>query len=116
MCGPLVGGAYVGYAVATALDVDFVWSSPSAYPVTGAVSDRRVAIVDDAINAGSAVTSTAAGLPDVVAVGALLTLGAAPSMIAGAPVERLATLPSALWPAPTCPLCAAGSPLDAPPS
>jgi hypothetical protein len=74
--------------------------------------------VDDAINAGSAVTSTAAALAGghLVAVGALLTLGAAPTTIAGAPVERLATLPSALWPAPACPLCAAGSPLDAPPS
>lgn len=116
MCGPLIGGAYVGYAVASALDVDFTWSSPPAYRVAGVVSDRRVAIVDDAINAGSAVASTAAALPNVVAVGALLTLGAAPSTIAGAPVERLATLPSALWPAPACALCAAGSPLDAPPS
>jgi orotate phosphoribosyltransferase len=104
----------VAYAVAAALDVDFAWSSPPAYQV--AVPGRRVAIVDDAINAGSAVTATAAGIPGVVAIGALLTLGAAPASIAGAPVERLARLDSALWPAPTCPLCAAGSPLDAPPS
>ena len=64
-----------------------------------AVDHRRVAIVDDAINAGSAVAATAAALPQVVAVGALLTLGAAPATLAGAPVERLATLDSALWPA-----------------
>jgi orotate phosphoribosyltransferase len=94
VCGPLTGGAYVAYAVASALDVDFAWSTPPDYLVTGAVPGRRVAIVDDAINAGSAVASTAASLPAVVAVGALLTLGAAPATIAGAPVERLATLPS----------------------
>jgi orotate phosphoribosyltransferase len=114
VCGPLTGGAYVAYAVAAALDVDFTWSSPPAYRT--AVDGRRVAIVDDAINAGSAVAATARGLPDIVAVGALLTLGAAPATIAGAPVERLVTLPSALWPAPACPLCATGSPLDDPPA
>lgn len=114
MYGPLTGGAYVAYAVAAALDAGFAWSSPPAYRV--AVDHRRVAIVDDAINAGSAVSATARVLPDVVAVGALLTLGAAPATLAGAPVERLATLDSVLWPAPACPLCAAGSPLDAPPS
>lgn len=112
--GPLTGGAYVAHAVADALDVDFAWSSPPAYRI--AVDRRRVAVVDDAINAGSAVTATARALPDVIAVGALLTLGAAPATLAGAPVERLATLDSALWPAPACPLCAAASPLDAPPS
>ncbi|HEY6748433.1 MAG TPA: hypothetical protein VI357_22275 [Mycobacteriales bacterium] len=116
VCGPLIGGAYVALGVAAALNVDFAWSSPPDYPVTGAARGRRVAIVDDAINAGSAVAATAAGLTDVVAVGALLTLGAAPPTIAGAPVERLASLDSALWPASTCPLCAAGSPLADPPS
>ena len=104
----------MAHAVAAALDVDFAWSSPPAYRV--AVDPRRIAIVDDAINAGSAVAATARALPHVVAVGALLTLGAAPATIAGAPVERLASLDSALWPAPACPLCAAGSPPDAPPS
>jgi orotate phosphoribosyltransferase len=104
----------VAWSVAAALDVDFTWSSPPAYGMT--VDHRRVAIVDDSINAGSAVAATAAALPQVVAVGALLTLGAAPATLAGAPVERLATLDSALWPAPGCPLCAEGSPLDAPPS
>jgi orotate phosphoribosyltransferase len=104
----------VAYAVAVALDVDFAWSTPPAYRMPS--DDRRVAIVDDAINAGSAVAATARALSNVVAVGALLALGATPARIAGARVERLATLPSALWPAPACPLCAAGSPLDAPPS
>lgn len=106
----------MAYAVAEALDVDFAWSTPPGYPVTGAVAGRRVAIVDDAINAGSAVAATAAALTGLVAVGALLTLGAAPTSIVGAPVERLARLDSALWPTPTCPLCATGSPLDVPPS
>jgi orotate phosphoribosyltransferase len=117
VCGPLTGGAYVAFAVASALDVAFAWSTPPDYAVTGAVAGR-VAIVDDAVNAGSAVTSTAAALTgaDLVVVGALLTLGGTPAAIAGAPVECLATLDSALWPAASCPRCAAGSPLDTPPS
>ena len=96
--------------------MDFAWSTPPAYRVTGAVAGRRVANVDDAVNAGSAVAATAAALTGVVAIGAFLSLGAAPTSIAGAPVERLTRLDSALWPAPTCPLCATGSPLDVPPS
>ncbi len=78
------------------------------------MTGRRVAIVDDAINAGSAVAAaaeaiTAAG-SRIVAVAALLTLGAAPATIAGIPVRSLTTVPSRLWPAATCPRCAAGAP------
>jgi orotate phosphoribosyltransferase len=116
VCGPLTGGAFAAQLVASALGVGFAWSTPPAYAVTGPTAGRRVAIVDDAINAGSAVLATAAALDGtVVCVGALLTLGAAPASVAGAPVERLATRPSHLWPPDACPLCATGSPLDAPP-
>jgi orotate phosphoribosyltransferase len=116
VCGPLTGGAFAAQLVASALGADFAWSTPPAYQVTGRTAGRRIAIVDDAINAGSAVLATAAALDGpLVCVGALLTLGAAPASVAGAPVERLATLPSHLWPPDACPRCAAGSPLDAPP-
>jgi orotate phosphoribosyltransferase len=123
VCGPLVGGAYAAQLVAESLDTDFSWSNrlSGTYVLAraGTVADRRVAIVDDAINAGSAVGSTAAAIEHaggrLIAVAALLTLGAAPTSVAGAPVERLAALPSTLWPASTCPLCATGSPLTNPP-
>jgi orotate phosphoribosyltransferase len=118
VCGPLTGGAYLAAFVAEALDVQFAWSEGRT--LTGAVTARRVAIVDDAINAGFAVSATAEAVlaagGQVVAVAALLTLGAAPAEIAGVPVQSLATLQSHLWPAATCPRCAAGAPLSAPPA
>ena len=100
-----------------ALDVSFTWTSWPGYalavPVTG-----RVAIVDDAVNAGSAVRATAAALSDatVVVVGALVLLSHSVDLGLGVPVEHLATLPTALWPPADCPLCAAGAPLDNPPA
>jgi len=118
VCGPLTGGAYLAQAVADVLDTDFAWTEGRT--LTGPVTARRVAIVDDAINAGSAVSAAAEAIlaagSQVVAVAALLTLGAAPAGIAGVPVRSLATLPSDLWPAATCPRCAAGAPLSAPPA
>jgi len=118
VCGPPTGGAFVAQLVAESLDVAFAWSTPSV--VTGPVAGRRVAIVDDAINAGSAVRAAASALRSaggtVVAVAALLALGAAPPSLAGVPVQHLVTVPSGLWPAGRCPLCVAGAPLDEPPS
>ena len=118
VCGPLTGGAYLAQAVADALDTGFAWTEGRT--LTGAVTARRVAIVDDAINAGSAVSAAAEALvgagAQIVAVAALLTLGEAPPTLAGVPVQSLATLPSHLWPAATCAACAAGSPLSAPPA
>jgi orotate phosphoribosyltransferase len=118
VCGPLTGGAYLAQAVADTLDTDFAWTEGRT--LTGKVTGRSVAIVDDAINAGSAVSAATEALATaggrVVAVAALLTLGATPPSIAGVPVQSLATIPSHLWPAATCPPCAAGAPLSAPPA
>jgi orotate phosphoribosyltransferase len=118
VCGPLTGGAYLAEFVADALDLQFSWTEGGS--LTGALTGRKVAIVDDAINAGSAVSAAAESVlaadAQVVAVAALLTLGAAPSEIAGVPVRSLVTVPSELWPATTCPRCAAGAPLTAPPA
>ena len=95
MCGPLTGGAYLAQSVADALDADFAWTEGRT--LTGDVTGRRVAIVDDAINAGSAVSAAAEAITAaggrIVAVAALLTLGAAPATIAGIPVQSLATAP-----------------------
>ena len=118
VCGPLTGGAYLAQSVADALDADFAWTEGRT--LTGGVAGRRVAIVDDAINAGSAVSAAAEAITaaggHVVAVAALLTLGAAPATVAGVAVQSLATVPSHLWPAATCPSCAAGAPLSVPPA
>ena len=124
VCGPLVGGAFVAQAVAAELDVAFCYSSlrGGSYRLPTALepvlAGRRVAVVDDAINAGSAVLGTAAAVRALggrlSVIGALLILGS--PLDAGVPVEHLAALPNALWTVADCPLCQAGAPLDRPPS
>jgi orotate phosphoribosyltransferase len=80
---------------------------------------RRAAIVDDAINAGSAVRGTVkalieAGAKPVVA-GALLVLGEAALPFLkenGMGLVQLAQLPNQLWAPADCPLCIGGVQLD----
>jgi orotate phosphoribosyltransferase len=133
VCGPLTGGAFLAQAVAATLGTDFAFAErvasggPVAYRippgVRPALAGRAVAVVDDVINAGSAVRATLADLEEcgasVVAVGALLVLGdAAPRALAARhlPLESLAARPNELWEPADCPLCAAGRPLDAIPT
>ena len=129
VCGPLVGGAFVALTVAQELDVEFCYSSftGTAYEIRSGVAPmlrgQRVAVVDDAVNAGSAVLSTVAALEAagarLAAVGALVALDSAVHKIGastGVPVEHLAALPATLWAVVDCPLCSTGTPLDPPPS
>lgn len=95
ICGPLLGGALIAYAVAARLERELFVAEPTgrdpnakglfsaryAVPdvIRGRLRGRRVAVVDDVVNAGSATRATVADLRDggaeVVAVGALLVLG-----------------------------------------
>jgi orotate phosphoribosyltransferase len=128
VCGPLVGGALLAQTIAVELELEFYYTErfvlpqPEAlYPVAYRLPDtlrqsvqgKNMAIVDDAINAGSAVRATLAELRSYgarpVAIGALLVLGsAAPDFFAGQniPVESIASLASKLWMPAECPLCA----------
>ena len=134
VCGPLVEGSFVALLVAMQLDVQFTYSErfrrpapsgvfPWGYRVPAAQREslrgKRVAIVDDAINAGSAIRGTFADLEEcgatVVAIGTLLVLGTAAAAFAvskGIPLSSLATMPNNLWVASECPLCASGVPLQ----
>jgi orotate phosphoribosyltransferase len=131
--GPLVGGAFVAEMVAAELDLRFAFAQRrvdtggSTYAIPDAfhehLRDRTVAIVDDAINAGSATKATFAALTALgarpVAVGALLILGetALPFLAANrVTVESVARLANELWEPAACPLCAAGVPLSSPPA
>jgi orotate phosphoribosyltransferase len=130
---PLVGGAFVAEMVAAELDLRFAFAERrvGAEGVTYAIPDafhghlrgRAVAIVDDAINAGSATRATFTALTALgarpVAVGALLILGetALPFFAASnLAVESVARLANELWEPAACPLCAAGVPLSSPPA
>jgi orotate phosphoribosyltransferase len=129
--GPLVGGAFVAEMVAAELDVRFAFAERRvgakgvSYAIPDAFHDhlrgRTVAIVDDAINAGSATRATFAALTALgarpIAVGALLILGdtALPFFAAQKlAVESVARLANELWEPAACPLCAAGVPLSSP--
>jgi orotate phosphoribosyltransferase len=78
-----------------------------------------VAVVDDVVNAGSAVRATVAALraggAQPVGFGALLRLGDAVLPFAaelGLPVEALSTRPGVLREPRDCPACARGEPLE----
>ena len=129
VCGPLEGGAFVALAVADVLDTAFVPAArapgpgQAGYRLAPGVARRaagwRVAIVDDAINAGTAVQACFGLLRGIgavpVAVGALLALGGAATTIEATmsvPCYAAATIPSQVWPATDCPLCVTGVPLN----
>jgi orotate phosphoribosyltransferase/ribosomal protein S18 acetylase RimI-like enzyme len=133
VCGPLSEGAFVGLTVASRLNVAFTYSEkrddrpgtglfPARYRLPRAlrneVRGRRVALVNDIINAGSAVRGTLEDLRACgarpVAIGALAVLGARAGLLAadaGIPLETLATLPNEIWLPSECPLCRAHIPL-----
>jgi orotate phosphoribosyltransferase len=134
VCGPLVEGAFVALMVASLLDVQFTYSErfarpaedglfPAGYRVPGplreALRGKRVAIVNDVINAGSALRGTFTDLQScgavVVAIGALLVLGTAAAVFASRksiPLFSVASLPNNLWAPSECPLCASGFVLE----
>jgi orotate phosphoribosyltransferase len=134
VCGPLVEGAFVALMVASELGLPFTYSEripghavEGLYPMDyrlptvlrEAVGGKRVAIVNDVVNAGSAVRATFVDLTDCggkpVAIGTLAVLGDSASRYAAekqVALETLASFPSALWAPGACPSCAQGIPLD----
>jgi orotate phosphoribosyltransferase len=134
VCGPLLGGAFLAQLLAHTLGVEFCFTErtlPSRadglyqaqYHLPAALaarlSGRRVAIVDDVMSAASALRGTYAAVEScgavTVAVGALLVLGSAGAGFfaeRGLPVEAAARDDYQLWLPASCPLCAAGAPLE----
>lgn len=134
VCGPLVEGAFIALLVSLELGCDFTYAGRFAdatreglFPVEyhlpeslhPAVRGKRVAIVNDVINAGSAVRGAFSDLQaigaQVVAIGALLALGDAITQFAAeqrVPLELLQQIPNNLWTPSQCPLCAKGEPLE----
>jgi orotate phosphoribosyltransferase len=133
VCGPLVEGAFVALMVASRLEIPFIYSErhadataeglfPVRYLVPGElrsrVRGRRIAIVNDVINAGSAVRGTLVDLMACdavpVVIGSLAVLGDKAGRFAveaGVALETLATVPNEIWTPSECPLCAGPLPL-----
>ncbi len=134
VCGPLLGGAFLAQLVAGSLDVDFCFTErimpaeanalyratyviPSAF--VERVRNKRVAMVDDVMSAGSALRGTFAELEQhgaqPVVAGALLVLGSVGSRYFAerhVEVEAVARDDYQLWTPEDCPLCASGEPLE----
>jgi len=132
--GPLVGGAFLAQMLAEQLGIQFCFAEPVAqsgrsglYPLSyrvpetfhGHLRGKNVAIVDDAINAGSAVRGTFQALKSLganpVAIGSLCILSDRTSVFFetnNLKVERIAFLSNSLWEPANCPLCASHAPLE----
>jgi orotate phosphoribosyltransferase len=136
VCGPMVGGAFLAQLIAQELQVAFCFTQRvmpcdagglyrARYVLPPAlatqVRGQRVALVDDVMSAGSALRGTCAELEAHGAVaavaGALLILGSAGAdffAARGIAVEAVARDSYDLWTPASCPLCAAGVPLQNP--
>lgn len=139
VCGPLIEGAFVALTVASELDVPFTYAERFAdrevagretgalYPVQyrlprclrDEVRGKRVVIINDVINAGSAIRGTFADLKtcgaEPVAIAALALLGESAAEFAAdqkLALEALTSLPNQIWTPAECPLCARGMPLS----
>jgi orotate phosphoribosyltransferase len=129
LCGAFVGGAFIAYPIARRMELNFFYTErairnengvqtvsyrlPAA--LSSAVTNRKIAVIDDVINAGSAVTKTSdelrsfGGIPVVMA--SILTVGGhSPKRLSKAypPVVSLEHLESMLWEPQGCPLCKSG--------
>jgi orotate phosphoribosyltransferase len=134
VCGPMTGGAKLSEMIATELGIAAVtaerFDAPAttglfpvryriAEPHRGTTSGKRIAIVDDAISAGSAVRGTHADLITCgalpVALGALVVFGDAAARFAAdndLSVETIERMPFDMWRPADCPLCKDGVALD----
>ncbi len=134
VCGPMTGGAKLAGLIAGELGVDYFFTErfeppnatglfPVRYELPAAqrsqVRGKSIALVDDAVSAGSAVRGTHADLMACgarpVAIGALFVFGGAAARFAAEhhlALEAIATLDFALWQPAECPLCRAGVPVE----
>jgi orotate phosphoribosyltransferase len=133
VCGPTTGGAKLGELISAELHIPglvaerFETAEAGLFPIRYAVPAAQraelrgvsVAIVDDAISAGSAVRGTHADLlacgARPVALGALVVFGEAAADFAadtGLALETIQELPFDMWRPADCPLCGAGVALE----
>lgn len=131
ICGPQIGGAQVAQMIASHLHKTYCYSDrvmqtdsdKVAYKIPAAFRDilvgKRIAVVDDVIQAGSAIRKTITDLEAcgtvVVAIGGLLTLGTPAQEYAkekNIALENIANRENKLWKPGECPMCISHIPLD----
>ena len=132
-CGPATGGAKLAERMAERLGCAFAFTEPQPASAEGlfkaryvlppqfanGLRDKRVALVDDVMSAGSSLRATLAeveaGGARPVVIGALHVLGGAGLdffLQRGVAVESISRGDYEMWRADRCPLCAAGAPIE----
>ena len=119
---PALGGVIIGYTVAEALGVPFVFTERKEGQMTLRRGFRlqegeRVVIVEDVVTTGKSTRETADVVAQhggvVVGFASILNRSGKPNPF-DAPYEFLLALDFETWDEATCPLCAKGVPVDAP--
>ena len=135
VCGPMTGGAKLAAMIGAKLNIESFhterFEAPNAtglFPVRYRVPadqrerlrGKRIAIVDDAISAGSAVKGTYADLlacgARPVVCGALIIFGDRADVFAAEnslKLEAVARMSFGMWKPDECPLCKVGAPVEA---
>ncbi len=130
VCGPMTGGAELARRIAAEIGAEYFFTErfeppqatgffPVRYTVPAEARERlrgkTVALVDDAISAGSAIRGTHADLiacgARPVAMGALFVFGEAADKFATEHrlgLETIARMSFGIWKPTECPLCRAG--------
>jgi orotate phosphoribosyltransferase len=121
VAAPAVGGIIIGFAVAQALGVRFIFSERQDGRMTfrrgfSVAPGERVLVVEDVVTTGGSVAEVvdlvrAAGA-DVVAIASIIDRGGPKSF--DGEFKPLLKLEVESMEPPACPQCAAGMPLDAP--
>ena len=135
VCGPMTGGAFVALAIARELGKRFyftnrrpaadagLWRAEYVLPsqLLRMVSGERVALVDDAISAGSSVRASKSALDHAgattVVAGAFITFGTTGEEYFHTqqiPLETLERREFTMWKPAECPLCRSGLPFEHP--
>jgi len=120
--GPALGGMIVGHETARALGVRAVFTERK----DGAMRlrrgfafspDERAVVVEDVFTTGKSTRETIAAVEEkgarVVAAGSIVDRGLSPDALT-IPWRSLLAVDAPAWPEDACPLCAEGSPIEAP--
>jgi orotate phosphoribosyltransferase len=119
---PALGGVIIGYTVAEALDVPFVFTERKDGQMTlrrgfRLASGERVVIVEDVVTTGKSTRETADVIAQhggvVIGFASILNRSGKPNPF-DAPYESLLALDFETYDESACPLCSSGLPLDAP--
>jgi orotate phosphoribosyltransferase len=124
--GPTTGGILLAFETARQLGIAAAYAERASDGTSGREIRRgttfapgaRVLVVDDILTTGGSVRETLAALEahpvKVVAVGVLVDRSARATTFGDVPLVAIASRNFDAWDADTCPLCAAGVPLEKP--